>query len=110
MRMTTPAIRGSRPTTRFAAVTGLRLQRQFGLRRSSPIIRPAEPVRLAGRSPLAALHDAVRGVARPPSIGRSGRPVARVLTRADAMRWSGSGNSAGTAHRARPRSAAPWRG
>jgi hypothetical protein len=110
MRMTTAAIRGSRPTTRFTFPTGLRRKREFGLRRTSPLIRPATPGIVAQQSPVAALHRAVRGLGRPIGSRPAGvlREARRALSRADAMCWSD--NTAGTAHHARPRSAAPWRG
>jgi len=110
MRMTTAAIRGSRLTTRFTIPTGLRRQREFGLRRTSLLIRPATPRALATQSPVTALHRAVRGLGRPvagrrTSLLRSGR---QVLRRADAMLWSD--NTASPGRGTRPRSAAPWRG
>jgi hypothetical protein len=110
MRMTTAAIRGSRLTTRFTIPTGLRRQREFGLRRTSPLIRSATPPALARQSPIAALHGAVRGLGRPvaarrTSMLRSGR---QALRRADAMVWLDK--TASTGRGTRPRSAAPWRG
>lgn len=108
--MTTAAIRGSRLTTRFTIPTGLRRQREFGLRRTSPLIRSTTPPALAKQAPIAALRGAVRGLGRPVATRPTGvlRGGRRALRRADAMLWSRHTTSTGRG--TRPRSAAPWRG
>ncbi len=111
MRMISAAIRGSRPTTRFTIPTGLNRQRELGLHRAAPAIRPAAPVELVTRSPLVALRGAVHGVGRAVPGHRRGGQMADTrirLKRSDAVRWSGKGG--GAAHQTRPRSPAPWRG
>jgi hypothetical protein len=110
MRISQAAIHGGRPTTRFAVPVGYRGQRQFGLRRNATVSLAIAPARGVVVSPLIALRRAARGVTRDGSRRLLGAPVSasRALLRSDRVSWS-RGITA-TGHRARSRSAAPWRG
>jgi hypothetical protein len=101
MRMTQGAIRGARPTTRFASPATDVRERHFGLRRVASV-RMATPIaRSAAVTPLAAIRQAARGC-------RGAATGADKLRRSDGVSWSQPSN--GVPHRTRPRSAAPWRG
>ena len=102
MRSSHAAIRGDRPITRFATQTAHSRAPHLGLRRTTPTRLAQAPVDTLGTKPMVAIRSAARGV----SIRATAAPGA--IRRHDAIVWSLTPYS--VPHRARPRSAAPWRG
>ena len=110
MRISQAGIRSGLPTTRFAAASGNRRESHLGLRRRlAPQV--ATPPSSTARTPLlAALRHAARGIGTTPrhESGTTQATNRNVLRRSDSMNWAQLTSS--VPHRARPRSAAPWRG
>ena len=113
MRMNEAAIRGVRPTTRFAAPLGHPRASHLGLKRTTTTRLATSPARHVDTTPLAAIRSAARGhlgleLNRATRGGHHGQRIL-AFTRSDAVTWSQAPDS--TAHRAgAPRSATPWRG
>jgi len=112
MRNCQAAIRGDRPTTRFAAPMTRPRERHLGLRRTTPARLAQAPADSLAVTPMVAIRTAARGHL---GLGRALRNHdstpsmgLRVMRRPDSITWSSPPYS--VPHRARPRSAAPWRG
>jgi len=113
MRISQAAIRGDRPTTRFAAPVCRPRDRQFGLRRTTPARLAQAPTDTLVATPMVAIRRAARGhLGLGGNGGRAVRPSTaaslRMTRRNRAITWSQAPDSA--PNRTRPRSATPWRG
>ncbi len=113
MRISLAAIRGDRPTTRFAAPIGHPRERHLGLRRTTPARLAQAPSDTILVTPMVAIRRAARGHL---GVGGNRRRETmstsaarhRITRRNDTITWSQAPDS--VPHRTRPRSAAPWRG
>ena len=111
MRKSQAAIRGGRPTTRFAAPIGHSRAAHLGLRHTTPARLAQAPADSLAGTPLLAIRSAARGhlgITRSRNATVTAAASPRHLSRPDAITWSAQPIS--VPHRARPRSAAPWRG
>lgn len=103
MRNSQAVIRGDRPTTRFAAPIGHPRARHLGLRYTTPTRLAQAPVDTLAATPMLAVRAAARG-----HLGLARAVSKQPFHRTDVMTWSSAPYT--LPHRARPRSAAPWRG
>jgi len=112
MRNTRAGFRSSRPTTRFAAPTATRRERQLGLRRAARGQLHARADARAGVPALASIRRAARSMVHVRSttapLAGDDVPTTLRLRRMSPISWSQPNGSA--SRRPRPRSAAPWRG